>query len=709
MKKLSEIRLKYRYRTGKNDLVKDFFEPCLNVARLYRRAVGFFSASSLVTLSRGLKGLLRNNGKIQLIASPILSAEDIEAIKKGYDIRDSLEASCLRQLECLDWSYGVEALAWLISDNRLDIKLAIRSNIDEYGGIYHEKLGIIEDCHGNFITFSGSVNESISAHVYNFESFDVDFSWNDYKGLANEKLSEFNDLWDNKTPGLDIYAFPEAAKMELLKIRKSQSEEEFISRYCNSQALQSQSFPTIPEKIELRDYQKNAIHNWWKNNGRGIFKMATGTGKTITALAAVVKVIEAYRKNNKPISIIIVCPYKHLVTQWDEECYNFNIETIKCFDTQHRWLEYASIEALSSDSHIHKYSCYISTNTTFALPSFQSIINKISSDILIVADEAHNIGTLKQLQSLPAKASYRLALSATPDRWYDDEGTDALLDYFGKIVIDFGLKEALSPEANCLTPYYYHPHIVDLTENEAYEYIEISQKLGNLMHGGIDNASQKNRDKPGLIEMLLLRRARICASAYNKTAKLFELIKEQYRNKSHILIYCGDGQVEDEAQDAGTIKQTKLVLKELGKELGMKVHPFTSEESMEEREDIKYRFASGSLQVIVAIRCLDEGVNIPATQTAFILASSTNPRQFIQRRGRVLRKSPDKEYAVIHDFIIAPPGFDLYSNEDTFNIERNLFAKELKRINEFAGLALNGAQAKRSLLDIREKYNLLDI
>ncbi len=708
MGELKSLPLKYRYRTGKDNLIRDFFTPCLSVAVNYKRAVGFFSTSCLISLARGMKDFIKNGGVMQVIASPKLSPQDIEAIKKGYSLRDIIEKNCVAVVESLEWSTGTEAIAWLIANKRFDIKIAKKSQ-NETLGIYHEKIGIIKDDSGDFITFSGSINESITAHEFNFESFDIDMSWNDIRGLAAEKYQEFEDLWNNKTLGLSIYDFPEAAKQKILEMRKFDSEQEFIEYFDGDPfkkiefvSIPKTDFPQISSKIKIRDYQKDAIVNWFKNNCKGVFKMATGTGKTITALVAVVKLIEAYRKKNTPLAIIIVCPYRHLVTQWSEECDNFGLRTMKCFSSRHIWLNAATTEALALNCSEHKYSCFITTNATFAKDSFKSTISKISSDILLVVDEAHNVGSSKQIEALPQKAKLRLALSATPERWYDEEGTEALFDYFGKPVIEFGLKEAL--ENGFLTPYNYHPQIVEFTTQESWEYNEISKTLGRLMS---KDESKRTRQENDLIMNLLIKRARIQASAFNKTQRLFELMKD-YLDDSHILIYCGDSYVEDEI-DETTTKQTELVISTLGREMGMKVHSFTAQEGMDLREELKTRFADGDLQVLVAIRCLDEGVDIPATKTAFIIASSTNPRQFIQRRGRVLRNSKDtgKKVANIYDFVVVPSKEDL--SNGAFDVERSLIRKELQRVNEFAELALNRAQAQSKFTELKDRYNLLDI
>jgi superfamily II DNA or RNA helicase len=357
------------------------------------------------------------------------------------------------------------------------------------------------------------------------------------------------------------------------------------------------------------------------------------------------------------------------------------------------------------------WACLIVTNATFKRDPFQELLKAVRVSLAIVVDEVHNLGAQNSRGLLPDNAKYRLGLSATPERWFDDEGTEYLQNYFGEAVITFTLADALSQKA--LTPYKYYPHTVELTEDESTEYHALSRRIAVLLNNNVDSIGERQPDSGDQqLEMLMLKRARLCANAENKLKVLLELMSEERKN-SHILIYCGDGRVEAEGSPSdwsASMRQVDYVVKQLA-QLGMKVNRFTAAEDLAERRELRDRFACGEIQVLVAIRCLDEGFDIPATKTAFILASSTNPRQFIQRRGRVLRRSPGKSHATIHDFVVI--SLQLQWNDSSeasdFGIERRLFAKELNRVNEFAGLALNAAQARLRLLDLRKKYNLLDL
>ncbi|MFZ3171655.1 MAG: DNA phosphorothioation system restriction enzyme [Carboxydocellales bacterium] len=449
----------------------------------------------------------------------------------------------------------------------------------------------------------------------------------------------------------------------------------------------------IPAYIEVRDYQKEAIITWFKSQGRGILEMATGTGKTITALTTASKLFQQF--NN--LAIIIVCPYKHLVTQWEKECKKFNLNPILGYESRLLWEE--DLNSKITSFNIGAINCFslITTNTTFASESMQESLKKIKGNSILIADEAHHLGAEHLRTILPENMEFRLGLSATPDRWYDEEGSVALKSYFENgVIFKYGLKEAIGTH---LTQYYYHPHLILLNDDESEYYIELSKKIAKCFPKGEDYELSQN----SYLQNLLIKRARLLSGALNKLAKIRELMDKQRDSKFNIF-YCGDAKVEGE-------RQIEQVIRILGSDLGMKVHSFTSEENEQQRKDLLKRFDSGELQGLVAIRCLDEGVDVPATQNAYILASSTNPREFIQRRGRILRKFPGKQFSYIHDFIVIPRDITEISKLETeiFNIERKMMARELRRFKEFADLAVNGPQARTIILEIAEQYNLLDL
>jgi DNA phosphorothioation system restriction enzyme len=665
--------------------------------------VGYFTSSSLALLARGVVALVKNGGKMQIVASPYLTKEDIEAIELGYKHRDEVvHEAVLRQFDNIEDEIikkRLSFLAMLISQERLDIKIAVlRSNI--HRGIYHEKIGIFEDDSGNLVAFSGSANETESGLYLNFEQIDVFCSWKQGESeRAKKKKKNFEDLWINGTRNVEIVDFSEAVKEKLIAYKPYYSmrdPESKIAENLSAYEVSSSNKNDLTVPFELRDYQKKAIRSWFEHDGSGIYEMATGTGKTITALSTAVY----WYRRSKKIALIIVCPYSHLVEQWAEESKKFNFDPILAYDLRNKWEAELNRQILSYNLGSSNHFCVITTNKTFISDVFQDSIKKISKNSMIIVDEAHHVGAAETVAKLPGHVEYRLALSATPDRWMDPEGTKKLYDYFSPgVIFTFSLKEAIG---KFLTEYYYCPHLIELNSEETEKYHELTRKIARI--AGVQKQSFEIDHSTGQsLKYLLIKRAKLIGRAQNKTKKLYELMKDRV-NTTHNIFYCGDERVDG-------VRQLEEVMKVLGYELGMKIHPFTSEESMEERKRILQDFERGNIQGLVAIKCLDEGVDVPATQSAFILASSTNPREFIQRRGRILRKHPSKKYSYIHDFIVIPRGLDetRYLEPSLFNVERALIRKELSRVSEFSSMALNGPRAQEKLLEVKTKYNLLDI
>ncbi|NEN93979.1 MAG: helicase, partial [Okeania sp. SIO3H1] len=313
-------------------------------------------------------------------------------------------------------------------------------------------------------------------------------------------------------------------------------------------------------------------------------------------------------------------------------------------------------------------------------------------------DEAHHLGSPKLEKSLPKNIGLRLALSATPERYFDDQGTTAILDYFGEVLQpELTLADAIRQGA--LARYLYYPVLVELTEAESRAYAKLTSKIGwALLLSEKENVEIEKED----LTALLIQRSRLIAAAKNKLTALKTLMANRLQT-SHTLFYCGDSSVETE--DISNLRQMEAVVRILGYELGYRVNTYTAETPIKKREKLRQQFESGELQGLVAIRCLDEGVDIPAIKNAVILASSQNPRQFIQRRGRILRPHPSKERATLFDMIVLPPDM----GRSTLEVERNLLRKELKRFLEFADLADNSGEARRKLLKIQKRYGLLDI
>lgn len=700
---LRDIVIDDSYRSDQcPDLGKYFVSKMLEESCVYKRAVGFFSSSSLIKLSRGISYLIKKpNCHIYFVVSPYLSKEDVEAIDLGYKKREEVINNAL--IRSLDGSFDdfelerLNFMCHLIENGVLDIKVAERIGELDNFGMFHEKIGLFEDIDGNKVAFTGSLNESDNAFLNNFESVQVFKSWEEQKRVLIIE-DDFDKLWLDKTNTLEVHDFSDAVKQKLFAYRKPS----FISDIDDYERQMKATekiviYPKYNCKFDLYGYQKDAINNWAKQKFVGLFDMGTGTGKTVTALTASVKLLERLQYN---LATIIVCPYTHLVDQWVAEEQNFNIKFIVGYSSKKYKNYLTKLNSIVQDYNdgIVKYFYFITTNASYRTPKVQSVLRKLKGNVLFIGDEVHNLGSNLLKENLIDSFKYRIGLSATIDRHRDEEGTNAIYDYFGKVCIHYGLKEAI--ENDVLTRYYYYPVVVYLNDDENDRYVELTKKIGKCTYTA---GTKIKLTKQG--EMYALKRARIVACAESKIFKLRELMLK-YKNDHNLLIYCGTGKTNTDASDEE--RQIDDVCKLLGNELGMKIARYTSRETTEQRINIAERYKTGDdLQALVAIKCLDEGVNIPSIKTAFILASSTNPREYIQRRGRILRKFDGKKYSYLYDFVTLPfplKQSDNYSEEYINNFAA-LIKNELERIEEFSSLSENASEANKLINEIKTAFD----
>jgi len=689
MNKLSDYIFPKILDTSSSDLIKDFFEPALASSIRYDRGVGYFSAAWLRLTAKGMTTFAKNSGYARWVTSPILDKEDWNALQTGEAARydEVLRRAIKINIEDLERSLEEEtlsALAWLVADGILDFKLALPRNKLEQGE-FHDKFGIFADAFGNQISFNGSYNDSIKGTL-NYESIKIFCSWEaGFSDLVSADADRFSRLWNNMDSNVQVFDLPEAARERIIKLRTK--ERPYPEPHWNNLLLLKEegikynsylpSRPHIPTNITLRDYQIKAIDEWFSHNCRGLLEMATGTGKTITALAASVRL---YERENR-LAVIITAPFQHLVDQWHKEAKSFGHQSILAYQSKKQWINNLTDQILQFNGNYRKFLSVITTHSTFCSSDFQAVISKLKPPSVIIADEAHYLGSELGRLSYPQNIPFRLALSATPDRWYDEVGTSMLRNYFGKTVFSFPLEEAIGLS---LTPYYYYPHLVTLTADELEQYEELTAKIAPLINQEDENGQQA-------LKMLLIQRARLLNVAQNKLNILSKLIDSEDDIK-FTLFYCAPGQIDD-------------VLRLIGLEKGILVHKFTAEEDAKKRQQLLADFSNGKLQGLVAMKCLDEGVDVPNTRTAYILASSGNPREFIQRRGRILRKAPNKEFSIIHDLIAVPQA---PQDLATFEVERSIIRRELRRFKEFAEPALNKHLAYDVVWELARKYSLMD-
>ena len=689
---LTELDIPFALNTSKNDLIEQFFVPLLKNSIRYDRGVGFFSSRWVKETFIGMTEFARNGGKARWITSPILSKEDWEAILLGDEAKENeiLKQLLLDEIQELSKTMQhdtLTALAWMISDEIIEFKLAKPRN--KLNHEFHAKVGIFTDSEGNRISFDGSYNDSVTG-LHNYESIKVFRSWDTTKDYVEQEEILFENIWNNQDPNIEVYEIPEAVKAQILELRENAGRPYPMPEWVKLKSVIENAsetkipYPHIPASVILREYQNEAIKNWFDNGNKGILEMATGTGKTITALSAAVKLLD----EKKNLITVIVCPYIHLAQQWIEEAEKFGYRPILVAESKSKWLE--NVQKLVRDFKGQRIAecSIVTTNDSFLSDDLQEILSPIWGNVLLIADEMHHCGAPKFLKNLPHKTSYRLGLSATPVREYDEEGTSKLLEFFGDIVFEFGLQEAI--EQRFLTPYYYHPIPVHMQDDEFDEYIELTQKL-NRMHPSPDSPMSD------AALMISIKRARVLNNSKSKVDWIRKNI-DANDELEYTLFYVGD-QIFDEVRSL------------LGYEKSIPIHEFTYRQSLSKRKDLLSQFQERNIKAFVAMKCLDEGVDIPPTRTAYFLASSSVEREFVQRRGRVLRNSPGKTHAIIYDLISIPPYEYIAKGktDENYKAVRSALRREFTRIKEFASLAVNKHRALNKFLEISDKFDLLSL
>lgn len=676
---LPEIYIQDHYRSDRNDLIEDFYIPCLLQTTSYSRAVGYFSSTSIVAVAQGLAALIDAGGKMRLVASPCLSPEDIKAIDEGLKQRDEIVSKIIIKEFQTIAKDRLACLSWLLSQGILEIKLAVTNNADE-PGLYHEKFGILADENNNEIAFIGSINETKSGLVNNFENIEVFCSWRGEEVKRIKRINEdFEKLWTNNTLNAEIISFPEAAARKLLEYRPYtkptvKRKPQLVAENKSNYNVEEETRSLHNLDITLRHYQADALVKFKFANYKGILAMATGAGKTITALACASSIEDLDL-------IIIVVPIKDLVKQWMDELDKLTdfYYPIAAVGKSNVWKKilFRKLRLIHGNVQTVKRLPTVLVGTYSGLsklPVAELIEDAggLPEKSLIIADEVHAAGAKQYRRILRDDFTYRLGLSATPIRPHDEEGTEFVLDYFGDIVYELDLEQAI--ELGILCEYKYYVYVVTLTDTENEEYQRLTKKIAKLLKSGNDKVSRS-------INRLTIERSRIVKSASDKISILDRIVLDHSLKKG--MVYCAD------------IKQADIVCHRLSQQ-GMIVSRFTSQED-KQRPQILNNFSQGRLDALVAVKCLDEGVNIPAAQEAIILASDTSERQFIQRRGRILRKAPGKETATLIDILIVPPIGD----------ERvKLITSEVKRIKHFAQTASNKASVITKLGNELSHYGI---
>jgi len=716
---LKDIPFNVVYSTGEKEPIEFFFDALVE-SNNFDLGLGYFSSTAINVLSAGFAYFISRGGKMRIIINDILSQQDKEAIEKGLKKQDNyFENNILEDIKLLaktlskQDAHFFKCLSFLISEKRLDFIATIPANIK--GGIAHNKYGLFTDSSGNKVGFNGSANFSKNALINNIESVSCYKSWSGSDSESKRLVyfeELFNNTWNGKSDSVKIIpiervkgfiqeSFHVGDLQELIDEELSliNTDNSFRQHFKKINKLYSSlnRNPHFPFQEGPRDYQKQAYLNWEKNNFHGIFAMATGTGKTITSLNCV---LNEYEKNDK-YNVLILVPTLALVEQWESEIEKFNFSKVIEVSGRTKWRdELTKIKNDYSWGISHNYFI-VTTYASFTDSLFQKLLSSFGNDLILIADEAHNIGAPKVKNAFKnLKINKRIALSATPKRAYDPEGTKEIEDYFNDTppyCYNFSMRDAIDREF--LTNYFYYPRLVELNDEEFEKYIQISKRLLKYFDSNTNQLKSCSE-----VEKLLLLRKQIIHKAKNKL-DLFQTIIQEIKTQRK-LEYCfvyvpeGYGQLQNGEKFSYIEELTKILYK---------ISPETTSNTFlggdSYRKEKLKGFSEGKIDVLLAMKCLDEGVDVPKAEIGIFASSTGNPRQFIQRRGRLLRKSPKKHFAYIYDMIVAPNS--LLSNEaEYYNLERSLVRSELIRVAYFASLSQNFYESKITLGSLSKQYNL---
>ena len=738
------------YSSDGNRLPIEFFMFTIPLCKRIDLKLGYFSSNAIRTLAYGFAQFIHNGGQLRIITNHYLSVKDkllisddeinsfAEEEEMKYLVEKDLEglAKILENGE----QHFFDCLKYLLKQNRLQI-IPVKLKLNR---LAHFKQGVFDDG-TNQVYFNGSCNFTYRGLVDNGESLSIARSWGESseKLKVKENIETIERICKKQDDGFE-YLKPEEIIEVILKTGQDKNLNELIEEEINVFERVSripklkQSFakyasffkkkvdeeknkPRFPYPQGARGYQHQAFENWRKNNQYGLFAMATGTGKTITSLNCL---LEIYKKTGYYKALILV-PTITLVNQWELECKKFNFTSIVKINSRSKWKdEFAAVLTRERLIPTEQLSyIIISTYASFSKKNIFAELNQLPAKTLLIADECHNMGSATLLKLLP-KVNYkrRIGLSATPERQFDEEGNNKLFAFFNSengYTYEFPMKLAINGDKDknidsVLCRYFYYPHLVSLIDSEMNDYLKLSLKIAkffNPKRGGFD------KNDP-ILTALLLARKRIIHKAFNKVSVFSDIINEQYYKKGNLkytLVYVPEGNDPNDYFETDLFSQTDetendneaihlidvftKAVKDIDKRTT--VRKFIS--GTNEKDDILEQFAKGEIDVLTSMKCLDEGVDVPRAELAIFCASTGNPRQFVQRRGRILRQHPDKQFAFIHDLVVIP---EVNPNSESYEMERSMLKKELERVNNFASMSENSSHTIDVLLDTMNHYNL---
>ena len=684
------------YNSKINNIVTEFFIPALKDSTTYRRIGGLFSSNSFALCARGIKELIANEGKMELIISPILSKEDANVIQDAptNEFQKIITKSINDQLDLIESEFEkdhVSALQYLLKNEYLEIRINIPK--DENGktldadtiidqNIFSEKRGIFQDRDGKSISFRGPVNANRDSWEKGDFSITVDVSWIDGQNEhVKDDIDIFEELWEN----INTIKLPDITKNIIIKDAPEKKEIDLEKYNVPSWAL-------LPNGGRLWDNQIKAVNVWMENNSKGIFTIATAGGKTLASLAA-------SSQTPKNVLILIVVHGLELVNQWKKEILFFDPKAnLTICDSDHSWREKLGLiispffKKKSSD---FENRFYVLVNDATASDDKEDPIGFLKffehvdpKNIMFIADEVHHLGAQENQKILKIPSKYRLALSATFVRQWDDEGTQVIRDYFGEELSDakYTVKDGIKDGRLC--KYLYYPFFAILEQDEFEEYnektIDIGIKSSQLKK---DPNNQKLKKDLNTISNI---RADIIKKARNKKKAYKEIIKKNPKLPYVVFL-----------DDTNQLNEFKLehyqIIDQINqnKEEKMKKNIFVFDGTTKpwQRKIILEQTVEHKTPIF-SMYCLDEGIDVPEFQGAILVSSASSERQYIQRRGRILRGALQGKIAELYDIVVLP---DPQESSIMMNIAESIIKKELKRVETISQDALNSPEAKNKV------------
>jgi len=720
------------YKSGSENEPLQFYLEGLANSSEFQLLLGYFSSAAINLLSVGFASFISRGGKMKMVINHLLSEKDKEAILKAenfdstnkvFDLTDIVSLG--KTLDDYD-THFFECLAYLISEKRIEIKVIKPKNGK---GIAHYKSGVFSDGE-NHIGYKASCNFTFFGLSENLEELEAFLSWENGRSnklikkqlrvidkyfteqdedveylSTNEIEVAIRDKFGNKDIEELIVQEEDLIKKKMSLISNTKLKKTIIKLHGDIDEIRRS--PKFPFKEGPRKYQVAAYESWVDNNYKGIFAMATGTGKTITSMNCV---LSEFRNNpDKIYHVLILVPTITLVEQWEKEVRSFNFQDVFKISSKVNWQNEVTT-LISTAKRIPIPFAIISTYASFVKEKFQTLIKDLPDDTIFIADEGHNLASPTVASKLKDfRLQKRIGLSATPKRIYDPEGSAVMEVFFADrepYTYAFSMERAINEGVLC--QYYYSPHIIKLTEEEMKEYVDISNQLSKLYRFGKGNPQNES-----IIERLLLKRKRIIHKAANKLDATTQILKQQFLEKGNLkytFVYVPEGETfEIREEEDELIEENVRLIDQYTREIAkidekILVNQFIS--GMKDRDDILKQFQNGEIDVIASMKCLDEGVDIPRAETAIFCSSTGNPRQFIQRRGRILRKHPAKNHAVIHDLVVMPDYENQLEGSETFDLEKKMVKTELVRVMYFASLSKNPYFTEDIFRDVCAHYNL---